>query len=117
MTYRKVRLRRAGNVDLVFQGVLLADETSREEGSQRWAEVRIWRTDSGKYVVQRIGRSTVAGEVDKITTRVVVDPDRLSEVLRSRSAGQEFMSNIARAALAAAAATDPDIIPPATENI
>lgn len=115
--YTEVRLRRTGDIDLVFRGVLLAEQSTYEDGLARWAELRIWRTDSGKYVMQRLGRTTVEGEVDKNTTRIVVDPNRLAEALRSKQAGVEFMSNVALDALDEAAANDPLIDRASVERI
>lgn len=101
------RLQRTGNVDLVFDGELLAEQSTREDGAQRWAELRIWRTDTGKYVTQRLGRSIVPGEVDKIVTRIVNDPANIAEALMSRQGDATFLSNFALDALAEAARKDP----------
>jgi hypothetical protein len=101
------RLRRTGNVDLVFVGTLLAEQDTRDTPDQaRWAELRVWRTDSGKYVVQRLGRSTLPGEVDKITTRIVNTPAEVAPAMRSKQGGKVFMSNLALDVLAEAAGND-----------
>ena len=76
------RLTRAGDVDLEFTGECLADTSSRERADQpRWSEVRIYRTDSGKYVTEMIGRSIVPGEIDRINVQVVDQPDGIRAAL------------------------------------
>lgn len=50
--------------DIAFYGELIGEATSYVEGKQRWAEVRLYRTDTGAYVVAGVGRSTLPGETD-----------------------------------------------------
>lgn len=49
------------NVDqeLVFKGELLGSTSSWTEAKGRWHEVYIYKTESGQYVVSKIGRSDV----------------------------------------------------------
>lgn len=44
---------------LRFQGKKLAHSSSQTKQSIRWVEFAIYRTDSGKYVVERVGMSIV----------------------------------------------------------
>lgn len=44
---------------LRFQGEKLAHSSSKTKNSTRWVEFTIYRTDSGKYVVERVGVSIV----------------------------------------------------------
>lgn len=111
------RLQRNGDIDLVFEGELLAERSTHEEGAQRWAELRIWRTDSGKYVTQRLGKTTIPGEVDKIHVRILLDPSKVAEALRSKQGGAEFMSHLARHALDEAAEKDPALARCGVERI
>lgn len=44
---------------LQFEGVHLSHSSSRTEGSTRWIEFDLYRTESGQYVLSRIGVSTI----------------------------------------------------------
>jgi hypothetical protein len=44
---------------LQFNGVLLGQSSSWRRGSTRWIEFKIYRTDSGVYVLSRVGVSLV----------------------------------------------------------
>jgi hypothetical protein len=46
-----------GSRILQFDGKLLAHSTSWRRGSYRWVEFKLYRTDSGTYVISRIGES------------------------------------------------------------
>lgn len=79
------RLTRAGAVDLVFEGECLADVSSRDgSAQQRWSEVRIYRTASGRYVTGMTGRSVVPGEVDRIDVKVVERAEEIGAALSRR---------------------------------
>lgn len=42
-----------------FDGVLLGEGSTETEDAVRWTEVSIYRTDTGRYVINRSGRSVV----------------------------------------------------------
>ena len=44
---------------LEFEGRLLGESTSRRGDSIRWIEFKLYQTESGSYVLSRIGRSKV----------------------------------------------------------
>jgi hypothetical protein len=44
---------------LEFDGQLLGEATSDDGRSQRWTEVKIYKSDTGRYIVAKIGRSVV----------------------------------------------------------
>lgn len=48
-----------GRRHISFNGVLLAESTSRTGGAPRWIEFRLYRTQAGSYVIERVGHSTV----------------------------------------------------------
>ena len=48
-----------GNRTLQFNGRALAKSTSKRRGSVRWIEFELFQTDSGSYVLSRIGVSLV----------------------------------------------------------
>ncbi|MGB5244470.1 MAG: hypothetical protein WBN50_12685 [Lutimonas sp.] len=47
-----------------FDGDMLAEMTSRRRGAPRWTEMRLYKTDGGTYVLEKIGVSTVVHEPD-----------------------------------------------------
>lgn len=56
------------NVAVSFLGEKIAEASSRTEtgkSAQRWSEIAIYREDAGTYVAHEIGRSAIAGEVDR----------------------------------------------------
>lgn len=115
------RVRRAGDVDLVFEGECLADVSSREPSSTRWSEVRIYRTDSNRYVTETVGRSVLVRpdgtpEDDFFTVRVVDSADKVKSALKRRDE-IEYLTNLALEALEIAAETDKDIARSLVERI
>lgn len=44
---------------LTFAGIVLAESSSRKHGAYRWTELRLYRTVSDTYVLEKIGRSIV----------------------------------------------------------
>lgn len=44
---------------LEFDGTLLGAATSDDGRAQRWTEVTIWRSETGRYIVSKVGRSAV----------------------------------------------------------
>ncbi len=44
---------------LQFDGELLADSSSWRKGSTRWIEFKLYRTQSGSYILSRVGVSLV----------------------------------------------------------
>lgn len=51
---------------IYIEGELLGEASSWESGKPRWGEYRLFRlTQGGGYVLAGVGRSSVAGEVDR----------------------------------------------------
>ena len=46
-----------GDRTLQFSGTLLAKSTSERRGAHRWIEFELYRTESGSYILSRIGVS------------------------------------------------------------
>lgn len=42
-----------------FDGTMLAEVSSRRSGAPRWTELRLYKTDSGIFVLEKVGRSVV----------------------------------------------------------
>jgi len=51
-------------VDYTFDGELLGESTSQHDDSMRWTEVKIFKTDTSKYVVHSVGCSDVYHTLD-----------------------------------------------------
>lgn len=58
------RIRDDGGREVRFEGVELGLATTRERDSLRWTETRIWRTRAKKYILQKVGRTTVFHNFD-----------------------------------------------------
>lgn len=50
---------RDGNRVLRFEGELLADSSSKRWGSTRWIEFKLYKTNSGSYILSRVGASII----------------------------------------------------------
>jgi hypothetical protein len=48
-----------GSRTLQFEGRLLGESTSYRRGSTRWIEFKLYKTESGSYVLSRVGVSLV----------------------------------------------------------
>lgn len=48
-----------GSRTLQFEGKLLGESTSWRRGSTRWIEFKLYKTESGSYVLSRVGASLV----------------------------------------------------------
>ena len=64
--YEEFTLKKDGDIDCMFRGVLLAHassmSTAKNSGKQRWSELSLYKTDKGLWVCYRIGRSSIPGE-------------------------------------------------------
>lgn len=122
----RYRLRRTGAVDVEFDGELLANQTSHREGATRWMEVRIYRTTTGKYVVEEAGTKERDDDDGRSVVTVVTDPFEIRAALTKRGtakdparAGQEveYLTNVALNALEEAGEKDPAIDAATVETI
>jgi hypothetical protein len=110
------RLQRAGDVDLEFEAHLLSDYSSREDGSQRWTEVRIYQLLSGSgWVTETVGKSAIKGETDRIRVVVCRTPTEVRDSLRRREG--EYIINAALDALETAAHFDVRLAPATVERL
>jgi hypothetical protein len=110
------RLHRENDVDIAFTGTLLADVSSRIDSAERWTEIRIYRTDSNKYVVEQVGKSIVEDEVDRRKVHIVRTPDCIRKVLR-RKDEVEYLTKTAQRALRIAGYNDIAIAQTLVERI
>lgn len=69
-------IERDGERPLRFTGELVAADDSHEHSgpaSNRWIELRLYRTKAGKFVAQRVGRTCWQGERDRHEAQVCTD--------------------------------------------
>lgn len=111
-----------------FRGVLLGHASSYRPSKMRWAEMSIYMTDAGQYIVSGIGQTVVKeGDViwdDRQHVQVVVEKDEQprawAHVCESAEGviqslylydddGIRYMTNISRTALAFAMREDSDL--------
>ena len=64
---KRYKLERDGDVDVTFEGDLVASVDSRKYGTvkpdaDRWSEIRLYKTASGKIVAHEIGNTKMPGE-------------------------------------------------------
>lgn len=60
---KRIQLR-DGNRIVAFTGVKLASVSSEREDSLRWTEIDIYRSDAGRFILNRVGVSVVAHTID-----------------------------------------------------
>lgn len=78
----KVTLERTGKANLTFKGKELVTTTSNPDGAkQRWTEMKVFKTVSGKYVTQILGFSRVKGEVTRSTVNIADTPSEMQDIL------------------------------------
>ena len=119
----KFHIPRSGDVDLVFDGVCLVDVSTYQPGKAYWTEIRIFRTNAGKYVAEAVGRSD-AGDRDRRNVAVVDDPADLRTALKRRkrapgevSAKPAYLTDFAISALRLAATIDPRVAAATQERV
>jgi len=70
-----IRLQRNNEPDLEFTGEEIARSSSRREQDQpRWTELVAYKTESGKWVLQIIGKSALPGESERSEVKVFNSP-------------------------------------------
>jgi hypothetical protein len=111
------QLARPGQIYLSFEGELLAEVDSKDSDDQRrWTEIRIYRTDTDRWVTEIIGRSLVRGEKDRTKVAVCDTPAEVRVSLR-REDQISYLTNLALEALEVAAEADARLLDAVTEHI
>lgn len=106
----EIEVMRNGELPLIFEGEELGFATSFRDGKDRWFEVMIYRTASGRYVVNGIGRSLLPGEEDRSWAIICEKPAEVIEALKRTSPdGVSYLSVTATHALLEAARLDHDL--------
>jgi len=91
--------------EVQFHGRHLGGASTFSQDRDRWIEIDIYRTVSGKYVAEVIGCSDVEGEVDFITTHEAGHAQQLIE----RMTYKGRLSKPSQDALEAASNNDPSL--------
>lgn len=106
------RLERDGDRDLEFDGRLLATASSREDGRDRWTELRLYATATGGWVLHRLGQSSRPGETTRYSAKACVTVDDVYRALCSTGVrgdtGQQatYLTHLSREVLEDAAEVD-----------
>lgn len=115
MEYRIPRIK---NTDLILEGTILCDLSSKSHDAQaHWSEVRIYKTDSGKWVTESVGRSIVPGERDKRRVKIHASVDTVRSGISRNDRNGVFITTIGLQALREAANKDPELLPTLEERI
>ena len=82
-----VTVDRDGERPLQFTGERIATTDTWREGKNVWTELVLWWTDTGKYVLQSIGRTDDPTKVDLFSATVHDTPEELHRQLAKNGAG------------------------------
>lgn len=103
-------LKRDGDCNLLFDGRLLGEATSRHHEQDRWFEARIFKTEGGTYVVGGAGKSVVPGETDRCwAVECASGAEVVAALQRVDDDEVRYLTRTARDALTAAADEDDGI--------
>lgn len=78
------KIDRTGNLPLAFQGEQLAEASTWAQsgpGNTRWHELRIYRSDSGRYVLEIAFRTLWENEIDRSDAYVLASPVEVAETV------------------------------------
>lgn len=101
---------RDGTTPLRFTGIELGHSDSFEQGKQRWSELTVYRTDTGKYVIHGEGVTDVPGEDNRSWAAVCDNADGvLAALYRENNQGMRYLTRMAQDVLDQAAANDEQI--------
>lgn len=114
MARKRYVVERTNDIPLEFDGELLGEVTSKHDrpNQARWTEHRIYRTTTGSYVVETVGKSVVDGEIDRCSATAVDDPKEIPAALR---APRTYLTLLARDVLDLANLHDDNV--PITDRI
>lgn len=88
---QEIKIKRDGNRDLLFSGTMLGHADGRTvsgPGQNRWSEVWLYRTDSGKYVWEHKYNSQWEGESGSHTANVYDSAEELIAGIEYREAAE-----------------------------
>lgn len=118
MTLSQIRIKRHGALDYVFKGELIASANSQDGYKPRWQTMNLYRTESGKYVLEDLGETSVDGEVTMRDARVYENAHQVMKGLyRRRPDGTKYLTIVATELLDAAGEVDSAFAREAVEKI
>lgn len=91
-----IRLQRHAKLDLEFEGELIASSTSDDGIKPRWQSYRLYRKDSGGYVLERLGESRLAGEVTMHYVYELTNPNRVVKQLERKDGDRRYLTIVAQ---------------------
>lgn len=93
-------LNRDDNVPLAFTGKLIAEKTSYTTLSQRWTELRLYRTNKNQYVYEVVGETNISTEKRRSKVYVSDTLEGLHKHMERRTrAGKPYLTNMAKSLL------------------
>lgn len=106
------RLEQTGDVDIEFDGELLAEVSNYDTaGPDRWQIVLVYRTTTDKWIVQRRGMTSKPGEVNRSTVRVCSNTNQVRKAITFTDTRdgekRSYITNVCYDAVSAAAERDP----------
>lgn len=102
----RIVLERSGARRIAFEGRVLADVSGKREGLVKWTELRIYKTDTGRYLLARDRKSTLPGEEDIFEATACDTPDDLIRLLHD---DKGRLGRLSKEALDLASKADPAI--------
>lgn len=110
-------IERHADVPLTFDGEVLASLSTHKPTATHWTELRIYKTESGKYVTESIGCTTVHGQHPLITVHVCDNAQAVRYALQQYDGGRKYMTDLALEAIEMAARIEPALSDALTERI
>lgn len=112
-------LERVSNIDLKFNGEVLADASSYEEGDEVWQEIRIYKTDTDKFVVENVRRSNRAATPEVHNAVACPTPSDVRSALQRQDPVRKhfYFTNLAFDALSEAVENEPALAEAMEERI
>lgn len=99
-----------GDRELQFVGRLLGMASSEAPGKARWAELRLYRTRSNRYILAGTGRTRVPGESERRWAHVSETPQGIIESLYMYDNDNvKYLTRLARNVLDQAMLHDQDL--------
>ena len=93
-----------------FTGTLVAHASSRGNHQPRWAEISIYKTEAGQYVVAGVGRSVIEGETSRCWAHVIeTAPGVVAALYQYDEDSVRYMTRVAKSVLKKASRVDEQI--------
>lgn len=52
-----ITIKQSNGPEIEFHGQLLAEVSSRQPNKDRWTELRVYKSDTGKYITESVGQT------------------------------------------------------------